>query len=128
MNYIINLVLGDWSNDGHGRTTTFNIFTNLSKDEIDQAYKLGTNHLGIDFCDEICDHDSTILPIEVYDKLRKNGYTGKFKLYKGEIYPDIDDFVDIYLFLVKLGNPKFKYMNISDNPLYIGGLGFFNEY
>ena len=46
---IISLIVGDWSNDGRGRTGTGVITTNFTAEEMEKALNVGQDAVGIDF-------------------------------------------------------------------------------
>jgi hypothetical protein len=136
MKNIISLVVGDWSGDGHDKKDIINIESNFDKKAIDLAYKLGTEKLGFDFCNHIAEeYEDNKLPNEEWKKLKEAGYQDDNGLEEdakkyndGEISLDISSFADIYLFIVKLGNEKFKfeYLEGNKNPqINIGGYGLF---
>ena len=56
------LVVGDWSGDGHDKTTEVTIASNFNEKAIDRAYKRGTKALGFDFSEEVAaDYEDTTL-------------------------------------------------------------------
>lgn len=135
MNNIITLVLGDWSDDGHGKTDTINIKSNLDKKDMEKAYEAGTKKLGFDFCGYVAeDYEDNKLDDEKWNKLKELGYQNEAledeaeKYNDGEISLWTDSYTDIYLFIVKLGNDKFEfeYLVGEQNPqIRIGGYGLF---
>lgn len=44
--YIVELIVGDWSNDGHGQTDVTVIESNLTPSEVKAAYSLGVDKCG----------------------------------------------------------------------------------
>lgn len=137
---IISLVVGDWSGDGHDKRETVNIKSNLDKKAMEKAYKKGTKKLGFDFCKDVCaEYEDNKLPPEKLDALVKLGLETKgmgleydLKRIKKDEGVEIglwhDDFVEIYLFIVKLGDDEFtfEYLNADANPtINIGGYGMF---
>lgn len=137
MKHIITLVLGDWSHDGHNQSETVNIRTNLNKKEMEKAYRAGTEKLGFDFCAEVAeDYEDNSVPSEYWELLKQAGYKNEglekeaVKFNDGEISLWTDSFIDIYLFIVKLGNDKFESERLldKDNPqIKIGGYGLFSS-
>ena len=137
---IISLVIGDWSGDGHSQSNTIVIKSNLDKKAIEKAYKKGTKKLGFDFIKDIAaDYADQNLSKERLDVLLKHGLKTKdldldFDLKRKEYEegPGVniwhDDYVEIYLFIVKLGNEEFKYELLEGdvNPtIHIGGYGLY---
>jgi hypothetical protein len=134
MKNIIILVLGDWSHDGHSKSSIVTVRSNFTKPEIEEAYRKGIKKVGVSFIEEIGadyeDYGGCTITEEDCEKLEDAGidtsdvdddYSGSgYRLYE-------DGFVNIYLSLVKLGNPNFKWERISDeeNHIRIGGYGLF---
>jgi len=48
------LILGDWSDDGHGKTETFIVESNKPVDEAREAYFEAVKKTGIDFGEQVC--------------------------------------------------------------------------
>ena len=130
MSKVINLVMGDWSSDGHGKTETVSIKSNLDKEEIKAAYKAGTKILGFDFINEVCaDYGCHHrLPQENFETLVKHGMRrDNWDMYdENTISMWTDSFSEIYLFIVKLGNPEFEYKTVKAATIDIGGYGLFD--
>lgn len=134
MRYVINLVLGDWSNDGHGRTKTYTIDSNLSIDAINSAYKLGFSLIGHDIVKTVADeYQSTSLCDFIVEALYNNGFAFEdIEVYDKlnnefiDIELDTDLYLKIYLFVVYLGNPEFSPQIIEQNKINIGGYGLFD--
>jgi hypothetical protein len=130
----VRLVLGDWSNDGHGRVDHQIIASNLSGAEIEQAYKLGTKQLGFDFRANICsgyeDHRVSIMDAARFRELGC-GIFEEFEEFefdeKGGYSLNREDFVTLFLFLCTLGRPGFCYELVTDtmDSINIGGYGLF---
>ena len=138
----INLVLGDWSDDGHGKTETIVISTNLSKEEIEKGYKAGTKKVKKDFIKNYCsEYESNSMPFKDAKLFEKHGisFVG-CETYEGEDYdphypydPDAENFIifdcsqfaSIYLQIVKLGNPEFTYEIVTNSDIKIDGYGLF---
>lgn len=50
------VTVGDWSDDGHGKTDTYLINSSLSKDDMEKkAYKAGCEVIGFDMVDTLCE-------------------------------------------------------------------------
>lgn len=132
----INLVIGDWSRDGHEKTENVIIKSNLSLVDLQKAYKVGTKEIGFDFIKSVAArYEERELKREYLDKLTEFGYKGSFEYYdyneeSDEEGPNIDEFeyVDILMFICKLGDSSFDYQMI-ESPEYprwnIGGYGLF---
>jgi hypothetical protein len=120
---ILGLVVGDWSNDGHNMTCTIFIKTNLKESKITEAYDVGWKKLGVDFISEVAfEYEDNNLPREVCEKLRSNG----FDLDSIDVeFLEPKSYAEIYLFIAKMGNPKFQYEIIEFDSMPIGGYGLF---
>ena len=130
LTHSIRLVTGDWSSDGHGKTSNLNIKSNLSLAQIEKAYKAGTKILGTDIIENVCrDYEDNNISCEFYNKMIELGFDGEV----GEdenLTKDIsvwhDDWPYYVLFVVKLGNKDFKYSeNTKGDSWNIGGYGLF---
>lgn len=134
MKHTIEMVTGDWSADGHSRTDTITIKSNLSSDNIKKAYDKGCGVIGFDLINTYCeDYEDSQLPENVYQTLKKSG----FKKWDGSYEEPTEDeegkyFVSycewplLYLHIAKLGNKKLKYKVVEGNTLHIGGYGLFH--
>lgn len=143
----INLVLGDWSADGHSLTETVTIACNLDGDQLWQAYEQGVAKLGLNVSEDVAAEyeDSTITSV-AWAKLAAAGMTLEglyadneydLKAARDQLADDPteefrmsigpDDFVRIWLFVAKLGDPTFEFVIEEDNKnsVNIGGYGLF---
>jgi hypothetical protein len=135
MKHIIILVLGDWGHGGHGKSSIVTIRSNLTKSEIEEAYRKGIQKVGVSFIEEIGakyeDYTGCEFNEEDFGKLEDAGIDtsdidedvyapGGYRIFE-------KGFVNIYLSLVKLGNPEFKWDQVSadENHIRIGGYGLF---
>jgi hypothetical protein len=125
----IELIVGDWSNDGHGRTRMFTIASNLTKAELEKAYEAGVKIVGFDPKHFVEDYQQSYLPAEQILRLIELGI-------KDWVAPDDDDdedveiypdaYKDIWLFVAKLGNPEFEFeLNVPSETIKVGGYGLF---
>lgn len=133
----MNLVLGDWSRDGHGQSETFGIETNLTKNEIQESYKKGVEIVDLDLSEKVCRyHEDDSISLENLEKLKKHGL--KFFQENGEEYEleenfdetgfsvSEEDFVIMFMFIVKLGNPLLEWNFCESESINIGGYGLFH--
>jgi hypothetical protein len=126
----INLVVGDWSKDGHNQSESVTIRTNLKLQEVQAAYNKGVKKIGFDLLKNCChDYEDNVIQPQFVEKLKSSGY-------KFDENDDLDDeegwfvdtdiWVELYLFFVKTGNPDFEHEIISDNEsIKLGGYGLF---
>ena len=126
MHHIIDLVVGDWSGDGHCQTATISIRSNLSKQELLYAYEKGQKISGIG---EICEeYEDTAVSKEVLETLFSLGVPDDlFVIEEDDVaYISTDEYVFIYLFIAGLGTPHFKYEFVENDRINIGGYGLFS--
>ncbi len=128
--YMINLVMGDQSGDGHGRTEHVTIISNLEKKDIEIAYKAGAKKTKVDLSKNIaCDYEDNKISKEIIEKLIKFGFKGlDYVVGSDDCYSLWSDtYSYLWLFLVSVGNPDFKYEVINDDSpdIDIGGYGLF---
>lgn len=113
------IVIGDWSNDGHGRTDDYIISTNLSSKEIDAAYKKAVKFIGIDMVEELCRDYNGDITKEQIEIFAAHGI-------EIEEYMDRDTFLWLWGEYIKLGNSDFEYKMAEDvESIEIGGYGLF---
>jgi hypothetical protein len=144
----INIFVGDRSGDGHDKQMHLTFESNFSKEQMNEAFDKGSKILGFDFTNEVAtDYEDSQIPIEMWQKIKDAGYSNHIddeeyynKLIakpKSERAPwersspkgpsvNMDEFIDIVLFICKLGDPNFEYEeSIDDNNWHIGGYGLF---
>lgn len=152
--HMITLQAGDWSCDGHGLTETWVIESNLSRKELEAAYKKGKKVMDVDLVEDVCEeYEDDKISIDLIKKLNETGFDinklhpivkGKLSIdEEGEIVgkPELDEFdinhagisigsenfKDIYLHFCKVGNANFKFKELSsrEEVVQIGGYGLF---
>jgi hypothetical protein len=144
--HIINLILGDWSHDGHGSSETFTIESNLTYKEVEKALAAGEKLVDVVLDDMAAEYEYPYVDYEDWEKLSAHGLTVKMLCdgdgydedwITGEVNNDIrnkeavrldeESFLNIFYFLVKKGNPEFQYKLIKDDSptLKLGGYGLF---
>lgn len=136
MKFQLTLVVGDWSDDGHGKTQTFTIRTNRSPASIMSAYDRGSKKLGFDLSVDVAsDYEDYLLDEEKWAAFVKHGLTDddivvsdgfeSTSAYALSLYPA--KFADLYLFIVKLGEPEFQCVSMGNSDsIEIGGYGLFD--
>ncbi len=138
MKNIVSLLLGDISGDGHNQRDTTVIFSNLTANEIKNAYSKGEKLLGFKFVSQVCsEYEDNSIPTELINKLVKFGFPLETYLSNGDLSNDGDDkdpeyfiwiqgYTEIYLFIVKIGNPNFEWKYTeNDSCIDIGGYGLY---
>ncbi len=128
--YNIILRLGDPSEDGHGKTCEFNYVFNKSKDEIFSAYKEGAKKIGFDLINEVAiEYEDATLDEARFKKLKGAGFDCSY-IYTEEDaesvkYVNEEDYISIFLFFVKEGDPSIIYEELNCEVMDIGGYGLF---
>lgn len=124
------LLVGDESKDGHGETEHVHIRINCTVKQLNNAYKKGAVKLGYDFeLKAASEYGKRRLDKAVFDKLKELGW----KVPKGFALKrtlDVDIYVDIWIFLAKLGRPGLtvetpKIGEVTEWP--IGGYALFGD-
>ncbi len=130
---IVNLIVGDWSRDGHEKTDRFTVESNLSKAEIAKAYKAGAKLIGFDITEYCKEFEDNTIPIEKLRLLCPFGLIWEdldsYSLEEGEmdgLYRAMPgEYVNFYLLIVKAGNPTFEYSYTKGPDIKIGGYGLY---
>jgi hypothetical protein len=130
---VVNIVVGDWSNDGHGHTDTITLLSNISKNDIDAAYRAGVNIIGVDLMGKFCrDYEDDKVADTIVSDVEAKGL--KFSEIAHANECDLDgnywrmspgSWSVLYLAIVQLGNPAFKYELVKGQEIRIGGYGLF---
>lgn len=142
----VTLVLGDWSDDGHGKTDIVIINSNLDAKELMTAYKKASKKLKFNFINDVAtEYEDSLLPREGLQTLIDNGLDLKTvfdtdydlkeaqKVLEGKESEEdgvslwTDSYTAIFLFIVKLGNPEFefRFTDSEESQINIGGYGLF---
>lgn len=130
--HIITLEVGDWSNDGHGRSEKFAFGVNADCSVVRKAYKQGKEIVGIDIAELCKEYDDCVIPADIMQKLFDAGFT--IDGWEDIDYEDVkindywcepEVFCDIYIFICHKGNPELLFKpNFNDN-ITIGGYGLY---
>lgn len=126
----IQLVVGDWSCDGHKRYVTIAIRCSLDRDGLIDAYKKGARKLKFDLMMEVARaYEDSSIRRDTLQMLKDAGYR-----YDGQeddeededanvsLYPEW--FADIWLFIARTGDPDMKAEILAETPrITIGGYG-----
>jgi hypothetical protein len=134
--YNIELVLGDWSRDGHNQTESFMILSSLDCGSLERAYKKGSKLVGFNLSEQVCHgYEDNEIDNDHLDKLISLGFNASIleqyeycKYTNVPIQLSTNDFYMIYMFIARLGNPELKYESLDSESINIGGYGLFNVY
>jgi hypothetical protein len=95
--------------------------SNLSYEEIEDAFNKSENILGFSLKYEVGNRDRN-MPEYIVEKLKSVGFD--FGIFKPPYSIEAMDYLEIFLFMVKFGNPNFQYEKIEMDEMYIGGKAF----
>lgn len=145
----INLIVGDWSDDGHGKTDNITIMTNFTREQLEQVYNEGVGLVGVKLSN-VCDgYEDSFLSYEDWQKLSAAGLTIENLHMDGYSYEEAikaitkqesicispEVFARIYLFIAEHGamqhSPRthgfiWNIINNNCNAINIGGYGFYS--
>ena len=105
--YRFYLPIGDWSNDGHGKSEMVLVKSNVPVGQAREAHFRIKEATGIDihsFCD---DYEDWAVPAEIVEKLNKLGFP--FEVEEGEsAYIEPDKMAALWMFLLQKANPAIR--------------------
>ena len=108
--YSCKLILGDYWNDGHGQHEMINLISNVPKEEVEQAYEVGSVILGFDFANKCCEnYEENTISEATYIKLKEAGINvDGLSAWDDEYTLDADTFARIIVDIIKLGNDSIE--------------------
>jgi hypothetical protein len=112
MQHKIDLILGDWSYDGHSLTKLITIDSNLDKAEIKQAHTTGCKNLQIDFNHVCCEYRNNRIPITVWNKFTLAGFYFEENKIRETDFKIFSQYTEIY---------DFNLSNRARRPPPLGG-------
>ena len=116
------LVVGDWSRDGHEMTEDFIYTVNRTPLEVEKAYSLGKEIVGVDITKECEEYEDNEIRGEVWEKLTKAGFAMQGPDDEG-FYPA--QFAEVWMFIASRGEPFLEYALVKGSYHNIGGYGLF---
>jgi hypothetical protein len=129
LKHLIQVVVGDWSEDGHGKTFALSINCSHSGRSLETAYKKGTAKVGFDLVESVADrYEDNELPADKLQALVKNGVKIEFENGvedDGTVSLTREDFAKLYLAICQLGNPKIEYKKSRQDKVRVRGYGLF---
>lgn len=134
MPFLVPIVFGDWSNDGHNESSRMYVFSTHDIAAWRKALADGNQAVGVNL-GEICSGygDRTVDPT-VLETLRLAGWEGKYDEYDlrgGKTRFNTGIFQDLFFFLIGKGNPDIQYIPIEAGShrmeVHPGGYGLFGE-
>ena len=122
MNYLIQLTIGDWSDDGHGKTEIFLCKSNKDLAVVREAYKKGVEKIGLDLfkiCDEY-EHDA--ISFEEKSLFRCLDDDDEPGYFEGDFRLSTENMYHMWMEIVTAGDPD---LEIED---YMLEVQYFNGY
>ena len=119
--YNIKLVVGDNSGDGHMHKDTIIVISTHPRDQVEKAHKKACDELGIDWyliCLEYEDNNIDGEYLKILQKVIPNEVGDGYYIYT-------EQFVSIYIALVRLGDPSIEIKIATYEHIYIGGYGLY---
>lgn len=133
MPFVVELVLGDWSGDGHSESESRKIRSSISAKELKSAFYEGVTKLGGE------KFDITLMCEDYEDSSISGEAADAFRTVLGMTFDDTsvgdicicqDEFFAIYMKTCALGNASFEWEEIKadrSNVIDIGGYGLFGS-
>lgn len=129
------LVLGDWSNDGHGKSSEILLESNKTVKDIQLTYKRSVKLTGVNFSKDVCGgYEDSKLSKPVYDKFCTFGLTKELLMSFDEGELEIEDFesggelrlsqemfIKLWIWFVKLSDPELQINIVEDDIPPING-------
>ena len=133
----INIVVGDWSGDGHSQSDSYLYQVNITADELKAAYGRGVTEIGFSITSMCKDFEDGEIERQYAEKLVANGFVlecgetiegrADDSMTEDYIYLNPSEFADAYMIIAKLGEPTLKYTRRKDIPdIRIGGYGLYS--
>lgn len=132
------ITLGDPDEDGHGKSKSYTIQSNLSVDKIREAYLAAVEKTSIHFVEELCaKYADYFITEEMAHKLEEAGINLSFghiwdTIYwqeeKGRMFVDSDEYVDWLIQFIMLGNPNLHLKIVEDELEDVFSCAYKNQY
>jgi hypothetical protein len=124
--YIISLVVGDGSGDGHNRRNYEYYTCNICSLDLEKAYKKGSKICNLDItkkCSQV--KFSCLEKLRIYRIPKINEFLDEHKseVWQGNLSLCSEDFAFIYLSIAWIGNNTLEYKPLNSSYIYIGGYG-----
>lgn len=124
----IRLVLGDWSDDGHGKSKEFMIESSLKKLQLQEAYKIGAKKIGVSIIEFCSDYEDSKMPAKDFNIFNTLNSEFPTETKDEEVWVDEDLYAKMYMMTCKAGHPELKWNFIVDDEwIDIGGYGLFGS-
>lgn len=127
---LINILIGDRFDDGHGKHSSRIFLCNKDREEIMKAYKKGSKKVGFNLIDTVAtEYEEWYIDKKIVEKLKKHGFDGEFEDSYGKeethcrLYESL--YLEIFQFIVQLGDPSIEFEPAGAEAIDIGGYGLF---
>ena len=127
----IKIVVGDWSGDGHSMTSEYTYDCSINKEELQKAFKEGSEIIGFNLSDICEDYEDNKISEDCVEKVFNHLPDFNFEDFTKEEYDNEcdltltpDDFVKLYFEIARLGK-NFIYNKVESESINIGGYGLF---
>lgn len=119
------ILLGDWSEDGHGITREFRVEVNYSFDELQANYLKNTTKFGFGLENLARDFADSFFPDAWYNALVAAGFEddGTLEEYEGQHYLNEEGLIAVGMFLLGDGLSGFSWSFAADNATLLFGGG-----
>jgi len=108
------LVLGDWSDDGHGKSDKILVNVSHNVEQVRKAYEKSCKTLGFDIGEVCSDYEENTVSEKVMDILKTLNYPGYQSLMDEDSCLDIDTYVDLWFWVIGLCINDFKWSVAGD--------------
>lgn len=126
---LFSVVVGDWSDDGHGKTETFilDVTGHFTSDEIKEAYARAKARYGRGLEDVANRHEDSGVPVDWIEQMQEEGlfhvpndYEWALGYGRHDTPSSPEDLVHILIHMIKMELPDF-HAEIIHLPLLAGG-------
>lgn len=138
--YLIPIVFGAWSGDGHGDTSREYVWSEGDVARWNAAISMGEEEIGVSLRNICGLFEERSLYFEEFKLLREAGWGWEFKDYRDRVIPDDDDdsremdtgaFRDLFFFVVSKGDPLLQWTPILNGrhhmEVHPGGYGLYGR-
>jgi hypothetical protein len=118
----IDIVFGDWSDDGHGKYKRVTVSINITKEKMQDAYLSSCKKFGFNLDDACRDYEDSTMPDELYNILVKENYPDVERFDEDEYSKTMDTemFLEILMWWIKQSYPEFKWKKTKGIPTFNG--------
>lgn len=134
MKHNIDLVVGDWSSDGHGISSSVPFIANFPLEDVEKFHAQAAKQHGLDFATQCEDYEDSCLSEDFLEAAliafanHPTALSFFQELVKEDGYVKADEFCFVYMYIAELGQPLLKWQHVEGNPsIAIGGYGLFSN-